>query len=77
MMNLDERINCEGALFTGINTIAMMARIELFVDEERWRSSSKDTQMLLYSLITKGEEKLVDVVKEWNHHRTKICKLQI
>jgi hypothetical protein len=34
-------IECPGAMITGINTIALMARIELYVDEMKWKKLDK------------------------------------
>ena len=31
-------INCQGAVISGINTIALMARMELYVDRALWHS---------------------------------------
>ena len=35
-----EKINCPGAVITGINTIALMTRMELYVNEKVWKSAS-------------------------------------
>jgi hypothetical protein len=36
--DIAKQIRCPGALISGINTCALMLRIELFVDEWRWKS---------------------------------------
>jgi len=36
--DLGRRLGCPGAVISGINTIGLMLRIELFVDEHRWKS---------------------------------------
>jgi len=36
--DLARRLGCPGAVISGINTFALMLRIELFVDEYRWKS---------------------------------------
>ncbi len=35
--NLQEEIGCKGAQINGINTVALMMRLELYVDEQRWK----------------------------------------
>jgi hypothetical protein len=37
-LDIASRLGCKGATIQGINTIALMMRMELYVDEIRWKS---------------------------------------
>jgi hypothetical protein len=39
--NIAEQVNCKGGEINGINTIALMARMELYANEIRWRGASQ------------------------------------
>lgn len=41
--DISKKIHCKGASIHGINTIALMVRMELYVDEFRWKSADKNT----------------------------------
>lgn len=36
--DIAEKVNCPGAVINGINTMGLMLRMELYVDEHRWKS---------------------------------------
>ena len=40
-------LHCPGATFQGINTLALLVRLELYVDEGRWKSLDRHTQSSL------------------------------
>jgi hypothetical protein len=50
---LGRKIGCEGALIQGINTLGLMMRMELYVDEARWKSldGHKESQVMLNTFI--------------------------
>lgn len=56
--DLGEKLNCKGAIINGINTIALMLRMELYVDEHRWKSVNKETQVNLNTVIQCCEEQV-------------------
>lgn len=41
--NLAKKINCKGAIINGVNTLALMSRMELYVDEYKWKNVDKNT----------------------------------
>jgi hypothetical protein len=43
--NLPHALKVPGAIFQGINTIGLMLRMELYVDEHRWKSLSDSNKM--------------------------------
>mmetsp|Transcript_8811 Transcript_8811/g.6551 ORF Transcript_8811/g.6551 Transcript_8811/m.6551 type:complete len:101 (-) Transcript_8811:342-644(-) len=49
-------LNCEGAKIQGINTMALMSRLELYVDKDKWLNSSKFTKIVLNSFISESED---------------------
>ena len=73
-ITLGDKIGCPGGVFNGINTIALMLRMELYVDENRWKNSSKETRISLNTFITCCEEKLYLKLIEWNKKRTHLTK---
>ena len=46
--------------------------MELFVDEHRWKSLDKSTQISLNQLIISLEDQIVPSLKAWNNSRAKI-----
>ena len=41
--DIASKIRCPDAQIQGVNTTALMVRLELFVDELRWKSVDKNT----------------------------------
>lgn len=41
--DLADFLRCPGAVFQGINTLALLLRMELYVDESRWKSLDRST----------------------------------
>ena len=76
-ITLGDKIGCTGGVFNGINTIALMLRMELYVDENRWKNSSKETRISLNTFITCCEEKLYQKLIEWNKKRTHLTKSKL
>jgi len=68
--NTDKLINCEGAAISGINTIAYLSRLELFVSEKQWFASSIFQKGALACLINILEERISIVLLEWNNQRS-------
>jgi len=54
--HLEGLINCKGANMSGINTIAYLARLELYVPEHQWKSASPFQQGALTCFINNLEE---------------------
>lgn len=71
---IGETIGCKGAVIAGINTIALLMRMELYVDEHRWKSlqDEKQTQTALNALISACEDQIVPTLIHWNKVRTKV-----
>lgn len=70
--DLGEKLNCKGAIINGINTIALMLRMELYVDEHRWKSVNKETQVNLNTVIQCCEEQVSQILFNWNKHRSNV-----
>lgn len=64
--NIAERLRCPGALITGINTIGLMMRMELYLEEERWKSLDVNTQSSLNALMSACEEQIIPTLFHWN-----------
>jgi hypothetical protein len=71
-LNLAERLNCKGALLQGINTIGLMMRLELYVDERSWQAADKNTQLCMNQLITVCEDNIIDTLLHWNQQRSDV-----
>ena len=59
-------LRCPGATFQGINTLALLLRMELYVDESRWKSLDRSTQISINQLIISCEDQIVPLLKAWN-----------
>lgn len=66
----EEMVHCEGAGFNGINTIAYLSRLELYVPEKQWKAASMFTKGALTSMINQLEDRMASVLLEWNKHRS-------
>lgn len=47
-----------------------MLRFELYVDESKWKSINKETQITLNTLMSCCEEALHPILLDWNYNRT-------
>ena len=72
----------EGFLREGSATVpAIIGRLELYVEENRWKATDRDTKQALFSIICTIEKKLKKgILKHWNLKRndmidTKTCKV--
>lgn len=56
--DLGRMIGCDGAQIQGINTLGLMMRLELYVDEARWKSleGHKNSQIALNTFVSSCEE---------------------
>jgi hypothetical protein len=64
--DLADFLRCPGAVFQGINTLALLLRMELYVDESRWKSLDRSTQISINQLIISCEDQIVPTLKAWN-----------
>ena len=64
------RIGCPDAQIQGINTSALLLRLEMYVDEARWKDVNEDTKSILNSFIQKAEELIVPTLEVWNQYRS-------
>jgi hypothetical protein len=64
--DLGDFLRCPGAVFQGINTLALLLRMELYVDESRWKSLDRSTQISINQLIISCEDQIVPMLKAWN-----------
>lgn len=73
LTNIEEQIGCKGAGIDFENTVnipALIARLELYVDEFKWKESSDKTKSILYAFIGKIEELMQkNVLKLLNEQR--------
>ena len=72
----------EGFLREGSATVpAIIGRLELYVEEDRWKATDRDTKQALFSIICTIEKNLKKgILKHWNLKRndmidTKTCKV--
>ena len=49
-----------------------MIRLEMYVDEGRWKALDEESQCILNSFIQKTEELIVPVLENWNRSRCKV-----
>ena len=54
-----------------------MLRIELYVDEYKWKRISKETQVCLNTLMISLEELIQPLLIGWNENRTTVIKAQV
>jgi hypothetical protein len=59
-------INCKDAFISGINTIAYLSRLELYVSEDHWIQSSMKLKHSLTSFIHLLEDNINQVLLQWN-----------
>jgi hypothetical protein len=64
--DIGKRLNCPRANISGINTIGLMLRMELYVDEDRWNKATEETKLQLNSLIDICEDKIIPTLLHWN-----------
>ena len=69
---IEKEINCQDALISGINTVAYLSRLELYVSEDHWKKASMQLKHSLTSFIYLLEENINTVLLEWNNRRTNI-----
>ena len=69
--NIAERLKCPGALISGINTIGLMMRMELYLDEDRWKALDVNSQSSLNALMSACEEQIIPTLFHWNEQRSK------
>jgi hypothetical protein len=56
-----------------INLHAMVGRLELYVQEEKWKASDKRTEAVLFTIVCQVEKMLKKgVLRHWNIERGKI-----
>jgi hypothetical protein len=74
--NIPQALGCPGSQISGINTMALMLRMELYVDEARWRSDEeqKEIQVALNTLIQTCEELIGPTLIHWNKSRTEVIQ---
>jgi hypothetical protein len=58
----------------GVNTTALMVRLELFVDEHRWLTADRNTQIGLNTVMSICEENIIPYLRAWNYSRTLLAK---
>lgn len=70
-------INCDGCLqFSGVNTVAFLSRLELYVNADKWLSASLFQQSALTVLINDLEDRMSEILLEWNKQRTARIKVK-
>jgi len=62
----EKLISCEGAQIKGINTIAYLSRLELYVAEHQWLKASMEQRAALTVFIECLEDRMSEVLLEWN-----------
>ena len=59
--DIENMIGCEGSgldFENGVNIPAIIGRVELYVDESKWKDADKNTKSLLYAFICRIEDNM-------------------